>query len=37
VKDGSRAAFVEDGSGVRVAIPAAMRDDTDTVVALTFQ
>jgi len=37
LKDGSRAAVVEDGSGVRVTIPAAMRDDTDTVVALTLQ
>jgi len=37
VKDGSRAAFVEDEGGVRVKIPAGMRDDTDTVVALTFQ
>jgi alpha-L-fucosidase len=37
VKDGSRAAFVEDEGGVRVKIPAGLRDDTDTVVALTFQ
>ena len=27
VKDGSRAAFVEDAAGVRVTIPASMRDD----------
>jgi alpha-L-fucosidase len=37
VKDGSRVAVVEDASGLRVTIPAAMRDDVDTVVALTFQ
>jgi alpha-L-fucosidase len=37
VKDGSRAAFVEDAAGVRVTIPAAMRDETDTVVALIYQ
>ena len=37
VKDGSRAAFVEDTAGVRVTIPAAIRDETDTVVALTYQ
>ena len=37
LKDGGRAAFVEDEGGVRVKIPAAMRDDTDTVVALTYQ
>jgi alpha-L-fucosidase len=37
VKDGSRATFVEDASGVRVAIPAGARDDLDTVVALTYQ
>ena len=37
VKDGSRAAFVEDESGVRVKIPAGTRDETDTVLALTYQ
>jgi alpha-L-fucosidase len=37
VKDGTRAAFVEDEAGVRVTIPAGRRDDTDTVVALTVQ
>jgi alpha-L-fucosidase len=37
VKDGSRAGFVEDASGIRVTIPAAMRDEYDTVVALTSQ
>ncbi|HEY2946200.1 MAG TPA: alpha-L-fucosidase [Vicinamibacteria bacterium] len=37
VRDGSRAAFVEDAAGVRVTVPAAMRDDTDTVIALTYQ
>ena len=37
VKDGSRAAFIEDAAGVRVTIPASMRDDIDTVVALTYQ
>jgi len=36
VKDGSRAAFVEDASGVRVTIPTGVRDDLDTVVALTY-
>jgi len=37
VKDGRRAAFVEDAAGVRVTIPAGLRDDTDTVIALTYQ
>jgi alpha-L-fucosidase len=37
VKDGTRAAVVEDAAGVRVTIPASMRDEIDTVVALTFQ
>jgi alpha-L-fucosidase len=37
VKDGSRAAFVEDEAGVRVTIPTGRRDDTDTVLALTYQ
>jgi hypothetical protein len=30
VKDGSRAAFVEDEVGLRVKIPAGVRDDLDT-------
>jgi len=37
LKDGSLAAFAEDEAGVRVKIPAGLRDDTDTVVALTYQ
>ena len=37
VKDGTRAAFVEDEAGVRVKIPAATRDEIDTVIALIFQ
>jgi alpha-L-fucosidase len=36
VKDGSRAAFAEDAGGVRVTIPAGVRDEIDTVVALTI-
>jgi len=36
VKDGGRAAFAEDAGGVRVTIPAAARDEIDTVVALTI-
>src|SRR2546422_1073534 len=37
VKDGSRAAFVDDEAAIRINIPACLRDETDAVVALTYQ